>query len=132
MTGIEKDEQGQPFGFRIETIMDGFELPYVPRQPWLRGAWLCFSQLWLEDQLGRRLPEVKARVEAHIGPSLEAALPRIESGELRIDTLADDLEQRYRISRDLSAALMQLPDWLAGGGAERIARLKQRGASQGR
>lgn len=124
MNGVELDGNGAPFAFRIETVMDEFQLPYMPRQGYLIGAWLCFTHLWLEDQLGRGLPEVKGVVERHIGPSLRAALPRIEAGELDVNVLAKELEQRYRMSADLAAAMMQMSDWLNDGGAARLKQLK--------
>lgn len=124
LAGIDffSDHSGA-YGYCIESAEDApCKIPFLPRGPHLRGAWLLYTRLSLELQLGPRYYSALDCVQRALGPAPHRALARASAAV--IEALVQDLARDYRLTGDAISALLHLPDWQRAGGLQRLQRVR--------
>lgn len=115
------------YGYCIESTQPEDEtrgrIPYLPRGPHLRGAWLLYTRLSLELQLGPRYYSALDLVHRVLGQNPQRALARIDAAVLA--GLVQDLARDFRLSGDAISALLHLPEWQRAGGLQRLQRMRE-------
>lgn len=118
-------DQSGAYGFCFERQLGPGDAPppaRLPRDAHLRGAWLLFARLWIEQQLGPRYYSALDRVYRTLGPSPQRALPRTAAAS--VDALVQELARDFRLPGDAIAALLQIPEWQRAGGLRRMQQVR--------